>query len=77
MPTKQWYLDNHKSAASMLAHAVANHSCSQLIPYVKIKADGQYEIKVEESENPGNNAIGVGPSKRDAMAEALGIFTSA
>jgi len=77
MPTKQWYLDNHDSAASMLAHAVANHSCANIMPYIKIKSDGQYEIKVEEDGNPSNNAIGVGPDKQDAMAEALGIFTTA
>lgn len=75
MPTKEWYLENYSAAADMLDHAIANYNASPKISWVR-KSNDLKNIKVTESGNPDNYAEGSGNTNREAMAEALGIFTS-
>lgn len=75
MPNAQWYLDNYSTASSMLDHAVVNYSASPKLDYVKV-VNKNKEVRVYENGNPNNYSVGVAKSLREAVADALEVFTA-
>lgn len=71
MPSKQFLMDNYKSAQELLEWANSTHQVRVKLHYVKKQVDGSIKICAVMAADHNDKFVGTGATKQEALASAL------